>query len=85
MTTARNIARLISALPLLLHSFASIAALTGCAGTPNLAEHLGTDYTKKTDKGVCQDSGGQSRPLVSIGTRPIAPSSRRGPRAVWSS
>ena len=52
MTTARNIARLISALPLLPPSFASIAALTGCAGTPNLAEHLGTDYTKKTDKGI---------------------------------
>jgi hypothetical protein len=65
MTSVRDVARLLVSTPLVLSALASGAAFggSGCASTPNLAENLGTDYTKK-DKGVCQDTGGQSRPLV---------------------
>lgn len=35
----------------------------GCGGTPNLAKELGTDHTERP-KGVCRDTGGQSRPLI---------------------
>ncbi len=64
MTAPRDAARFHFSARLLLNVIASSAvAGAGCASTPNLAEGLGTDYTLK-DKGVCQDTGGQSRPLV---------------------
>lgn len=65
MIGPRDALRLLVTTPLAVSALASGTAIVGagCASTPNLAENLGTDYTKK-DKGVCQDGGGQSRPLV---------------------
>lgn len=34
-----------------------------CGGAPNLAKEMGPDHTERP-RGVCQDAGGQSRPLI---------------------